>query len=91
MPATRRSDLQFKARCLTAVCLLLWIAATLAPIWAARRGDLGFGDWPLDFWMAAQGCVLAYLLIVALYAWLINRWEKEAGALSFDVPPDQEV
>ena len=91
MPAQRPPELQFKARCLTAVCLVLWIAATLVPVWVARRGDLQFAHWPLDFWMAAQGCVLVYLLIVAVYAWLINRWEKQAGALSFDVPPDQEV
>ena len=90
MPAARPFSLKFKARCLTAVCLILWIGATLVPIWAARR-DLHWGDWPLDFWMAAQGCVLVYLLIVVVHAWLLNRWERQAGQLAFSVPPTQDV
>ena len=83
-PALRR-----KSRALTAVCLLLWLLVTLVPVLCARSGWT-LGPWPVDFWMAAQGCVLAYLLIVAVYAALINRWEREAQALSFELPPSQD-
>ena len=67
-----------------------WLAVTLVPVFAARTG-LTWGPWPVDFWMAAQGCVLAYLLIVCVYAGLVNRWERQAGSLSFEIPPTQDV
>lgn len=82
--------LQTKARRLRRVCLLLWLLATLAPVGLARTSVM-LGPWPLDFWMAAQGCVLAYLLIVVVYAWLLNRWERQAQRLSFEVPVAQDA
>ena len=90
MQASPPSSLRRKVRRLTAVCLFAWFMVTLVPVFVARSG-LTWGPWPIDFWMAAQGCVLIYLLIVAVYAWLVNRWERQAGELSFDVPPHQEV
>ena len=78
-----------KVRRLTWLCLLLWLAVTLVPVVLARSGWT-WGHWPVDFWMAAQGSVLAYLLIVGLYAWLVNRWERQAGELSFDIPSHQD-
>ena len=81
--------LRRKSRVLTAVCLLLWLLATLVPVLSARSGWT-LGPWPVDFWMAAQGCVLVYLMIVAVYAALTNRWEREAQALSFELPPSQD-
>ena len=84
-----QETLRRKSRVLTAACLLLWIGATLVPVLSARSG-WSLGPWPIDFWMAAQGCVLVYLLIVAVYAALTNRWEREAQALSFELPPSQD-
>ena len=81
--------LRRKVRRLTFLCLVLWVAVTLAPVILARS-EWTWGPWPVDFWMAAQGCVLAYLLIVGLYAWQVNRWERQADRLSFDIPPGQD-
>ena len=88
-PPSPHAVLRRKSRWLTAVCLLLWLGVTLVPVLTARSGWT-LGPWPIDFWMAAQGCVLAYLLIVAVYAALTNRWEREAEQLSFDLPPSQD-
>ena len=90
MPTPTPTLLRKKVRYLTAACLLVWLAVTLVPVFAARTG-LTWGPWPVDFWMAAQGCVLAYLLIVCVYAGLVNRWERQAGSLSFEIPPAQDV
>ena len=89
MPISSASTLRRKVSKLTAACLVLWLAVTLAPVLLARSGWM-LGPWPLDFWMAAQGCVLIYLLIVGIYAWLVNRWERQAGELSFEIPPGQD-
>jgi putative solute:sodium symporter small subunit len=92
MLAATPLTLRKRVRRLTALCLMLWLGITLVPVLIARRNwSLPLGNWPLDFWMAAQGCVLVYLLIVALYAGLVNRWERQAGELSFEIPPDQDV
>ena len=91
MQTNSTSGLRSRVRRLTLACMAMWVAVTLVPVWAARRTDLHFWGWPLDFWMAAQGCVLVYLLIVAFYATLVNHWERQAGTLSFEVPPDQDV
>mgnify|MGYP002144609001 FL=1 len=88
-PPSPHAVLRRKSRWLTAVCLLLWLGVTLVPVLTARSGWT-LGPWPIDFWMAAQGCVLVYLLIVAVYAALTNRWEREAEQLSFDLPPSQD-
>ena len=90
MQPTPSTALRQKVRRLTALCLLAWLVVTMVPILVARSG-LTWGPWPVDFWMAAQGCVLVYLLIVGVYAWLVNRWERQAGELSFELPPPQEV
>jgi putative solute:sodium symporter small subunit len=90
MQALSPTRLRQKVRRLTTICLLLWLFITLLPALIARRPDLRLGDWPLDFWVAAQGCVIVYLLIVVVYAWLVNRWERQAGELSFDVPKIQD-
>lgn len=90
MPTQHPPSLRRKVRALTQACLAAWLAVTLLPVWLARTGQT-IGPWPLDFWVAAQGSVLAYLLIVVVYAWLVNRWERQAGCLSFDVPERQET
>ena len=90
MLASPPPSLKRKVRYLTSICLVVWLAVTLAPVLIARSG-LTLGPWPVDFWMAAQGSVLIYLLIVVVYAWLVNRWERQANSLSFEVPPPQDV
>lgn len=78
-----------KVRRLNAVCLAVWLLVPMAPVFLARSG-WQVGPWPLDFWTAAQGAMLVYLLLVALYAWLVNRWEREAGRLCFELPTVQD-
>ena len=82
--------LRRKVRRLTGLCLILWLVATVMPVLMAGSA-ITLGPWPLDFWMAAQGSVLVYLLIVCLYTYWVNRWEREADALSFEVSTDQDV
>ena len=76
MKVTYPPLLQRKVRLLQAVCVVLWLAATLFPTVVARA-QISIGSWPLDYWWAAQGCVLMYLVIVVSYSWLLNRWESQ--------------
>jgi putative solute:sodium symporter small subunit len=69
-----------QTRRLTAALLLAWFVVTFALVFFARELRFTFLGWPFSFYMAAQGALLVYLLIVYLYA----RWQR-ARDLAFGV------
>ncbi len=75
-----------KIRLLTGVLLLIWALVSFGWVWFARGLDLKMGDWTLNFWMAAQGSLLVFLLLTVVNAWCINRWEKEQQDKEAQVP-----
>ncbi len=60
--------------------LLLGFVATFVLTFFARELTFGFLGWPFSFWVAAQGALLVYLLIVSVYAWVMNRLDERASA-----------
>lgn len=73
-----QADLHWrKTRRLTFVLILLWLFVTFGLTWFARAINevviLGF---PLGFYMAAQGALVIYLLII----WWYNRQMKKLDA-----------
>lgn len=62
---------------LTAILLGIWAIASFGlPYWASDL-SLKVWGWPFHFWMAAQGALLIFLVIVVIYAWLMNHWEAQ--------------
>jgi len=62
---------------LTLALLLLWIALTFVMNWFARElNDFTFLDFPLGFYMDAQGLLLIYLAII----WYYNRRMRQLDA-----------
>lgn len=59
--------------------LLLGFVATFVLTFFARKLTFGFLGWPFSFWVAAQGALLVYLLIVSVYAWVMNRLDERAS------------
>lgn len=57
----------------TAVLLLLWFACTFGVSWFARELRFDFFGWPFSFWAGAQGLLILYVVMAALYAWRMNR------------------
>ena len=63
--------------------LLLWLLITFGGSWFAHDLDvLQLGDFPLGFWIASQGLLLLFVLIIAVYAWCMERLEARDPALS---------
>ena len=60
--------------------LLLGFVVTFGVSYFARALDFHFWGWNFSFWVAAQGALLVYLLIVVGYAWLMNRLDERASA-----------
>ena len=65
-----------RTRRVTAVLLAVWVLANLAGPWFARAVDgLHFAGLPLGYWLASQGLLLLYLLIILLYVVYMKRAE----------------
>lgn len=60
---------------LHAALLSLWFVASFGVVFFARDLDTVIAGWPLGFWFAAQGSVLVFIGIVAVFAWRQNRRE----------------
>lgn len=63
---------------LTGMLLAIWFVATFVVGWFARDLQsitiLGF---PLSFFMAAQGALLIYVILIGYYAWRMERLDRE--------------
>lgn len=58
---------------LHAVLLTTWFAASFGVVFFARDLQAVVAGWPLGFWFSAQGSVLIFIAIVAVFALLVNR------------------
>lgn len=70
---------------LTAWLLLVWFLMSFVTTYFARDLNFQFFGWPFSFWLGAQGIPLMYVLLVAYYAWAMNRLDIEHGQ---DEPQD---
>ena len=64
-------------RRLTLVLLGGWTVLSFGLTWFARDLSFSFFGWPFSFWVASQGALMGYLLIVVLYAWQMARHDDE--------------
>ncbi len=55
--------------------LVCWFIASFGIVFFAHDLQQVVAGWPLAYWFAAQGSVLIFILIVALFAWVANRRE----------------
>jgi len=85
-PVQERHDPRVLA--LKATLLAVWAVVAFVPTFFARDLQFMIGDWPLDYWIAAQGAVLAFIAIVAVYATVMKRLAPEDSLPSREDPPD---
>lgn len=62
---------------LTLALLAVWALVSFGVSYFARALSFDFFGWPFSFWVGAQGGVIVYCLIVAVYAWVMNRRETD--------------
>ena len=66
--------------------LAVWVLITFGFCWFARDLQFVVAGWPFDYWMAAQGAVLMFIAIVAVYAAAMKRLAPEDS-----VPPQAGI
>lgn len=55
--------------------LALWFLVSFGVVFFARDLQWVVAGWPVGYWFAAQGSVLAFIFIVVVFAWWANRRE----------------
>jgi putative solute:sodium symporter small subunit len=68
----------------TSVLLAIWFVVTFVVSFYARELDFKFFGWPFSFWMAAQGSLVVYCLIVWFYAWYMGRLDIRHGVAELE-------
>lgn len=66
-------------RRITAALLLVWWTATWAVVYWPADWDWVWAGWPLGFWLAAQGVLLLYGLLVWVYDLRMAQLDRRCG------------
>ncbi|MFZ5482955.1 MAG: DUF4212 domain-containing protein [Pseudomonadota bacterium] len=62
---------------LTATLLAIWFVVTFGVVWFARElAHIEFLDFPLPFWVAGQGALIVYVLLIRHYALRMNELDE---------------
>jgi putative solute:sodium symporter small subunit len=64
---------------ITAILLAIWFVVTYVVAYFARDLSFNFFGWPFSFYMAAQGSLIVYVLIIFFYARYMNNLDREYG------------
>jgi len=64
---------------ITGILLAIWFFVTFVLVFFARELTFNFFGWPFSFWLAAQGALVVYCLIIWYYANYMNRLDIEYG------------
>ncbi len=63
---------------LTGVLLAIWFVVTFVlGYFAIPLAEVNFFGWPLSFYMAAQGSLIIYVLIIWFYARRMGKLDQE--------------
>ena len=77
-PAARlTAEYWHRNRRLIAALLVVWFVVTFGVAFFARELSFMIFGWPLSFWVASQGALVVYLLIVGIYTWRMERLDAE--------------
>jgi len=68
-----------RSRGLTICLLVVWFSVTFGVTFFARELTFTVLGWPFSFYMAAQGCLVIYLLLILVYATRLHRLDVEYG------------
>lgn len=66
---------------LTTILLVIWfvVAYLISGLWAGALNKYSFFGFPLGYYMAAQGSLAIFVIEIAVYAYLMNKKDREMG------------
>lgn len=48
-------------------------------LWVEQLNEIRLGGFKLGFWFAQQGSIYAFVILIFIYIWLMNRLDIEYG------------
>ena len=63
----------------TGVLLAIWFVVTFVIGYFARDLNFTFFGWPFSFWVAAQGALIVYVVIIWFYARYMGKLDQQFG------------
>ena len=75
----RHHDYWRKNLRITGILLAIWFFVTFVLGYFARDLNFSFFGWPFSFWIAAQGALIVYCVIIGYYARYMNKLDIEYG------------
>jgi putative solute:sodium symporter small subunit len=64
---------------ITGLLLVIWFVVTYVVAYFARDLNFTFFGWPFSFWMASQGSLVIYVVIIWFYANYMNKLDRAHG------------
>ena len=64
---------------ITTILMVIWFVVTFVVAYFARDLNFNFFGWPFSWWVAAQGALVVYVVIIGYYAYYMNRLDQEHG------------
>jgi putative solute:sodium symporter small subunit len=64
---------------MTGILLFIWFLVTFVLCYYARELAFNFFGWPFAWYMAAQGSLIVYVIIIWYYAKYMNRLDDIYG------------
>ena len=69
---------------ITGILLVIWFFVTFVLGYFARDLNFNFFGWPFSFWVAGQGALIVYVVIIGYYAYYMNRLDNEFGVAEIE-------
>ncbi|MEX0747844.1 MAG: DUF4212 domain-containing protein [Rhodothermales bacterium] len=65
----------------TSILLVIWaiVGFGLSILFVEQLNHVHLGDMPLGFWMAQQGAIYVFIVLILVYALLSEKADREAG------------
>ena len=69
---------------ITGILLAIWFVITFVVAYFARDLSFNFFGWPFSFWVASQGALAVYVIIIGYYAYYMNKLDNEYGVAEIE-------
>ena len=71
---------------LMAVLLTIWALVSFGAgiLFVDALNNLTFIGYPLGFWFAQQGSIIAFIILIAVYVWRMDKLDAEYGIDEYD-------
>ena len=69
---------------ITGILLGIWFVVTFVVAYFARDLAFTFFGWPFSFWVASQGALVVYVVIIGFYAHYMNKLDIECGVAEIE-------